>query len=230
MNNDLIEFLKNNPIFHGLTDTELNTITPTLTPRLYQGGEVIFREHDLGNELFLVKSGLVRIFLNSLDGTETSIILCGKPGDIFGELAVIDAMHRSASALAITETVVFTMTRHQLHVHLRTIPQLALNFLQKLSMRVRYNTKQVDSLATMDVSKRLARKLLELAKDYGIINANGTSLKTQLTQSDLASLIGATRESTNKVLRLFRKQGLVEVNAGIITILNLEALHHQLVS
>jgi CRP/FNR family transcriptional regulator/CRP/FNR family cyclic AMP-dependent transcriptional regulator len=172
----------------------------------------------------------VRIFLNSLDGTETSIILCGKPGDMFGELAVLDGMPRSASALAITDTVVYTLTRAEFQAHMQAMPQLTLNFLQKLSVRMRYNTKQVDSLATMDVSKRLASKLLELAQDYGTAEANGVRIDTHLNQSDLASLIGATRESINKVLRFFRKQELIRTNAGIITILDPEALYAQLIA
>ena len=149
---------------------------------------------------------------------------------MFGELAVIDGMSRSASALAIVDTVVYTLTREQVRKHMRDMPQLAFNFMQKLSVRVRYNTKQVDSLATLDVSQRLARKLLELAQDYGTVEAEGVRINTRLNQSDLASLIGATRESINKVLRFFRKQKLICMNAGIITILDTEALHAQLVA
>jgi CRP/FNR family transcriptional regulator/CRP/FNR family cyclic AMP-dependent transcriptional regulator len=175
--------------------------------------------------LYLVESGQVRIFVNGLDGHETSVILCGRPGEIFGELAVIDGLPRSASAVAVTDTVVHTLNRERFRDYMRQWPRLALNFMQTLSKKVRYNTQQVDSLASMDVSRRLARKLLELGQDYGTAEAQGVRLNTALTQSDLASLIGATRESTNKVLRQFRDDGMISLNNGAtIIIRDAEAL------
>jgi len=169
----------------------------------------------------------VRIFINGLDGSETSVILFGKPGDIFGELAMIDGLTRSASAVALGETVLYTMSRESFRQQMRQFPQLALNFMKILSQRVRYNTRQVDSLATMGVPQRLARKLLELAQDYGRVENSGVFIDMSLTQTNLASLIGATRESTNKSLREFRKQGWIRLDSGQISILDPDALRVQ---
>jgi CRP/FNR family transcriptional regulator len=88
----------------------------------------------------------------------------------------------------------------------------------------------MDSLATLDVPQRLARKLLQLAQDYGIAQADGVHIKLQLTQTDLASLVGATRESINKALRDFRQQGWLHTQQGKIIILDAEALHTQVTS
>jgi CRP/FNR family transcriptional regulator, cyclic AMP receptor protein len=222
-----MNFLEQTALFADISPAELQTIARHIVPRTFRQGEIIFHEGDPGRFLYLIKSGQVRIFINGLDGSETSVILFGKPGDIFGELAVIDGLTRSASAVALGETVLYTMSRDNFRQQMRQYPQLALNFMKVLSQRVRYNTKQMDSLATMGVPQRLARKLLELAQDYGRVQPRGVCIDMSLTQTNLASLIGATRESTNKSLREFRKRGWVELTNGRITILDPDALRAQ---
>ena len=222
-----IMFLQQTALFAGINQIDLQTIMPYIIPRTFKQGEIIFHEGDPGRFLYLVKSGQVRIFINGMDGSETSVILFGKPGDIFGELAVIDGLTRSASAVALGETVLYTMSRESFRDQMRQHPQLALNFMKVLSQRVRYNTKQMDSLATLDVPQRLARKLLELAQDYGRIEGQEVRIAMSLTQGNLASLIGATRESTNKSLGEFRKQNWIRLENGQINILDPDALRAQ---
>jgi CRP/FNR family transcriptional regulator/CRP/FNR family cyclic AMP-dependent transcriptional regulator len=222
-----MNFLKQTALFANINEADLRTIAQNIVPRRYQQGDIIFHEGDPGHSLYLVKSGQVRIFINGIDGSETSVILFGKPGDIFGELAVIDGLTRSASAVALGKTVLYTMSRENFREQMRLCPQLALNFMKVLSQRVRYNTRQMDSFATQAVPQRLARKLLELAQDYGRAQTNGVSIAMALTQTNLASLIGATRESTNKSLRQFRKQGWIDLANGQINILDPDALRAQ---
>jgi CRP/FNR family transcriptional regulator/CRP/FNR family cyclic AMP-dependent transcriptional regulator len=219
-----IGFLKEAALFQGLGDKELGVLAADFLPREFRAGQAIFHQGDSGRLLYLVESGQVRIFVNGIDGRETSVVLYGRPGEIFGELAVIDGLPRSASAVAVMDTIVHTLSRERFREYMRRWPQLALNFMQTLTKKVRYNTQQVDSLASMDISRRLARKLLELGQNYGTAEAEGVRLKTALTQSDLASLIGATRESTNKVLRQFRDEGLISNNGQAIVIRDAEAL------
>jgi CRP/FNR family transcriptional regulator/CRP/FNR family cyclic AMP-dependent transcriptional regulator len=222
-----MNFLKQTTLFANINEVELQAIARHIVPRTFKPGEIIFYEGDPGRFLYLVKSGQVRIFINGLDGSETSVILFGKPGDIFGELAIIDGLNRSASAVALGATVLYTMSRESFRDQMRRHPQLALNFMKVLSQRVRYNTKQMDSLATLDVPQRLARKLLELAQDYGRAETRGVRIDMALTQTNLASLIGATRESTNKSLGEFRKQGWIHLESGQISILDPDALRAQ---
>lgn len=222
-----MNFLKQTALFANLNDGELRAIAQNIVPRRFMQGEIIFHEGDPGRYLYLVQSGQVRIFINGIDGSETSVILFGKPGDIFGELAVIDGLNRSASAVALGETVLYTISRENFREQMRQYPQLALNFMKVLSQRVRYNTKQMDSLATQAVPQRLARKLLELAQDYGRAAKTGVQIDMTLTQSHLASLIGATRESTNKCLREFRKHGWIGLTNGQISIVDPDALRAQ---
>ncbi len=222
------DFLKETVLFSSLNDMILQRICQDVIERHYAQGEIVFHQGDPGHTLYLVKSGQVRIFINGLDGTETSVILLGRPGDIFGELAVIDGLPRSATAIAMEPTILYTMNREAFRDHMRHYPQLALNFMQELSSKVRHNTRQIDTLTSLPVPQRLARKLMELAQDYGRVEPAGVSINTTLTQTQLASLIGATRESTNKALRDFRQRDWIVLKNGRIIILDPAALRAQI--
>ncbi len=220
----MTQFLQKIPLFNDLNAKQLQSISKDVQPRKFKQGDIIFREGDPGQVLYLVQSGQVRIYVNGLDGSETSVILFGRPGDMFGELAVIDGLPRSATAVALDETLLYTISRQSFRLHMQRFPQLALNFMKELTHRVRYNTRQMDSLASLPVSQRLARKLLELAQDYGRIEDDSVIIDMTLTQTNLASLIGATRESTNKIMRDFRERCLIWFEYGRITILDAAAL------
>lgn len=219
-----ISFLQKTPLFTKLSQQILRQISMDIIPRHYKAGEVIFHQGDPGQVLYLIQSGQIRIFINGLDGTETSVILFGKTGDIFGELAVVDGLPRSATAVALTPTTLYTISRGDFRKHMRLQPQLALNFMQELTMRVRYNTRQMDSFASLDVPQRVARKLVELAQACGIAETDGVRISVRLTQTELASMIGATRESINKCLREFKASGWIRAERGRITILDADAL------
>jgi len=216
------------PLFNRLTHSQLGEICQDILERRFEPGEIIFHEGDPGEVVYLLKAGQVRIFVSGLDGSETSVMLIGQPGQVFGELAVIDGLPRSATAVSLNAVSLYTLSREAFTRHAQRIPQFSLNFLQELSHRLRYNTQQVDSLASLGVPQRLARKLLELAQAYGQIRPDGIFINLTLTQTDLASLIGATRESTNKSLRDFRRHQWIQLRQGHITILNQQALQAQI--
>lgn len=224
---DQINFLRETLLFADMNTADLRTIAQDIIPRTFEQGDTIFYEGDPGQSLYLIQSGQVRIFVSGLDGSETSVILFGRPGEIFGELAVVDGLPRSATAVALGRTILYIMSRENFRKHTLTYPQLALNFMKVLSSRVRSSTQQMDSLASLSIGQRLARKLLQLAQDYGQVEANGVRITLRLNQSDLASLTGATRESINKALRDFRQKGWLHMEQGGITILDAEALKAQ---
>lgn len=217
------QFLQSIPLFEDLSVKALHAIESNVVKRRFAQGDVIFREGDPGEVLYIVKYGQVRIYVSG-GSYETSVILFGRPGDIFGELAIVDGLPRSASATAIQDTLVYTVERHDFRTLMRRYPQLALNFMKLLSVRVRYNTRKVNSLASMSVPSRLARMLLTLAQDYGEVYDNGVLINTSLNQTELASLIGATRESTNKALSIFRKDDLIRKEGSHIVVIDPEAL------
>ena len=123
--------------------------------------------------------------------------------------------------------MLYTLSREAFRLHMKQNPQLALNFMQELSGRMRQNTRHIETLTSLPVPHRLARKLMELAQDYGTVIEDGVAVNTTLTQGQLASLIGATRESTNKALRDFRQRDWIRMDNGRIIILDPDALHAQ---
>jgi CRP/FNR family cyclic AMP-dependent transcriptional regulator len=217
------EFFQQVPLFAGLSEAELEALSQDFVQSQFRQGQTIFHQGDPGPMIYLIEAGQIRIYVQGEEGQETSVILYG-PGDIFGELSVIDEMPRSASAVALVDTVVHALSRERFREHARRSSQLALNFMKALSVRVRYNTNQVGSLAMLDVPTRLARKLLELADLHGVAEAGGVRIKPGLTQSDLASLVGTTRESINKALGNFRRQGLISMKQGHILIVDADGL------
>lgn len=179
----------------------------------------------MGQHLYFLKSGQIRIYVLGADGTETSVIMFGRTGELFGELALIDDQPRSASAIAVRKTELLTLSRADFLKLIGRYPRLSLNVMRLLSERVRYNTRNVDSLMSLDVQQRLARKLLEYADKYGVPNTQQHMLIAPvLRQGDLASLLGTTRESINKTLRTLRQQNIIQISAGQITILDIDAL------
>jgi CRP-like cAMP-binding protein len=220
---DRMEFLRRLPLFANLNDAELAALAQDFTVRRFQQGETIFFQGDPGQALYLIEAGRVRIYVQDEGGQETSVIFYSA-GDIFGELAAIDGLPRSASAVAADETIVHVLSRERLRAHLQTSPQLAYNFMQALAVRVRYSTLQVGNLTLHDVPGRLARKLLELAQGYGRVTSDGVKIDMTLTQSDLASLIGATRESTNKALGHLKRGGVIRMDQNQITIIDPDTL------
>lgn len=218
-----VDFFKRVPLLANLTEAELKALAGDFVLRRFRQGETIFQQDDPGQMLYLIEAGQVRIYVQSEQGQETSVIVYG-PGDVFGELAVIDEGPRSASAIAMEDTVVHILSRDHFREHMRRSPQLALDLLKALSVRLRYSTQQVGNLTLLTVPKRLARKLLELAQLHGEIEPDGVRIDLALTQSDLASLAGTTRESINKALGAFRRQGLVRMQRGHIVIVDADAL------
>ncbi len=221
---DKVAFLKNIPLFAELSEHQLNQIAQDTMARRYKQGEIIFREGDPGQVLYIIQAGQIRIFVNGMDGSETSVILFGRPGELFGELSVIDGLPRSATAVALEGTVLLILGRESFRQHMRKMPQLAMNFMQVLSQRVRYNTQQIDGFASLTITQRLARKLLELAHDYGRVEDDGVFIDMQITQTTLAGMLGATRERINRCLSEFRKSEWISTRQGYITILDPEAL------
>ena len=213
------------PLLEGLSQAAIQEIASHLRLRVFNARQHIFHEGDVGNCLYLLKTGQIRIYVVGADGNETSVIMFGRTGELFGELALIDEQPRSASAIAVRRSELYTLSRADFLKLLGLYPKLSLNFMQILSERVRYNTRNVDSLVSLDVQQRLARKLLEYADKYGITDAqHHTLISPVLRQGDLASLLGTTRESINKTLRVLRQQQIIAIHSGQITILDAAAL------
>jgi CRP-like cAMP-binding protein len=208
-------------------DRELELLARNLGKRTFGKGMIIFHGGSPGQTLYIIESGLVRIFSLSESGQELTVNLYG-PGQVFGEMAALDGRLRSAGALCMEKTVAYTLHHDVLVRGLKRTPALAHGVIELLIARLRYTTRYLESLAFLDVYGRVAAKLLELG-EYHAGRGNGIALDLRLTQGELATWVAASRESVNKVLSSFRDQGLIAVDGQEITILDWRGLEDRVV-
>ncbi|MGD2144727.1 MAG: Crp/Fnr family transcriptional regulator [Anaerolineae bacterium] len=218
-----IDLLQNVSFFAGLSERELNSLAKCLARRTFARGVIIFHKGSPGRTLYIIESGKVRIFVLSESGREMSVNIYG-PGDVFGELALLDGLPRSAGAIVVQKATVLTLHRDDLLWHLGECPRVARSIIEVLTARLRYTTAYAESLAFLDVYGRVADRLLELADRYGIERGEAVEIGLQLTQAELASWVAATREHVNKVLGAFRDQGLIRIEGQTITLLEQQRL------
>jgi CRP/FNR family transcriptional regulator/CRP/FNR family cyclic AMP-dependent transcriptional regulator len=213
------DLLKNVCFFSGLSETELAYLAACLARRTFARGVIVFHRGSPGRTLYIIESGKIRIFVLSASGREISVNVYG-PGEVFGELALLDGLPRSAGATAIERTTVLTLHRDDFLWHLERYPGMATSIIEVLSARVRYTTIYAEGLAFLDVHARVASKLLELADRYGKERDRGTEIDLRLTQSELATWVAASREHVNKVLGDLRDADLIAIDGQTITLLD----------
>lgn len=211
------------PMFADLPADELQRLAGLLRTRTYVRGEVIFLEGDEGTSLCVIAEGRVRIQLTGSDGREVTLNVYG-PGEFFGEMALLDGEPRSADAIAVGPTRLCWLQRDDLMAFLEGHPRAAMVMLASLSRRIRHTTRVVHDATLRDVPARLARVLLDLAARDGRAVPQGIRIESRRTQSELAGMIGATRETVNRTLRRFEDRGLIGWDGGTIVIAQPEAL------
>ncbi len=211
--------LRKIPMFEHLASEDQEHLSGLLQLRRYSKGEVIFHEGDVGTALFIVRKGEVAIRLSSAEGREVILALLGR-GDAFGELALLDGEPRSADAVSRDETELLKLNQEDFRRFLVERPQVAMALLAVLSRMVRRVTQLVHDAAFLDARARLARVLLDLARTQGQPGAEGGVIIPKLTQAELANLCGVTRESANKWLSFYRREGLLTVEGGQITLVD----------
>lgn len=212
------------PLFRGLDDGALESIARGLRTRRFRRGEVIFHLGDPGDALFIVASGAVKITLPSETGDE-AILATLRPGDFFGELALLDGAPRSATAAALEPTETLVLPRERFRELIATEPVIRDALLASLARELRRLTLHVEELHFLDIAGRLAARLVRLADEQGRNLADGSvRLAAPLTQSDLAAMVGCTRQSVNKLLGLFVDDGYIRLDRDAIVILNRDAL------
>jgi CRP/FNR family cyclic AMP-dependent transcriptional regulator len=212
------------PFFGGLDPDALERLAASMRSRRFRRGEVIFHIGDPGDALFVIVSGEVKISLPSETGDE-AILATLRPGDVFGELALLDGAPRSASASALmpTETVILPRDRFRELIATETGVRDAL--LASIAGELRRLTTHVEELHFLDITGRLAARLVRLAQESGTPLADGSlRLRTNLTQADLAAMVGCTRQSVNKLLGQFTDDGLLRLERDGIVVMDLEGL------
>jgi CRP/FNR family transcriptional regulator, cyclic AMP receptor protein len=210
-------YLKQVSIFKGLNDQEVHDLISVAKKRTFRTGEVIFHRDDPGQILYIIKEGKVKICLISPDGQEISLVVFGK-GEYFGEFALLDGLPRSADAIALEKVECYTLQRNDFHNAIMKNPRIAIQIMEVLCERLRRTDQQVEDLIVLDVYGRVAKKLLELAETHGIKHENGILINVRLTQQELAAMVGASRESVNKVLGYFTDKQYITTDKHKITL------------
>jgi CRP/FNR family transcriptional regulator/CRP/FNR family cyclic AMP-dependent transcriptional regulator len=215
------------PLFAGLPAETASLLEAGSQKRSFRRGEVIFHKGDPGSSMFLIVEGQVRIVLPS-DGGEEALLGVLDSGDFFGELSLIDGQPRSATIIASEPTETIMLHREDFLKAIHTSPAVAVDMLKILARRLRETDEFVEDAIFLDVPGRLAKKLLELGDAYGDARPDGTVIGLRLTQSELATMVGATRESVNKHLRSYRSRGIIDVNRQRIVIRRPEELQRRI--
>ncbi|MFN8523469.1 MAG: Crp/Fnr family transcriptional regulator [Chloroflexota bacterium] len=211
------EALARVPLFAGLAPAELDALTTAVVSRRYPRGGVIMLQGEEGNGLCIIGSGLVKIVLTGADGREQLINVYG-PAEFFGEFALLDGEPRSADAIAQEDCLIYWLHRDRFQSFLANHPMAAISLLAILSRRLRHTTRLLESKAFQDVPTRVAGTILQLAASRGRPTGSGIIIDAQLTQSELASMVGANRETVNRCVRDFQRRGLLTWERSQITI------------
>ncbi len=214
--------LRSCALFAQMDDAALAAVARLLRTRRFRRNEVIFHAGDPGDSLFVVGTGSVKIVLASPDGDE-AIIATLRPGDFFGELSVLDGAERSATAVALEPTVLDSLARAPFLQLVDTQPGVRLALLAGLAAELRRITRHAEELHFLDLPGRLAMRLVDLAREAGG-SGPGAELAWHYTQSDLASMIGGSRQSVNRVLGDLAAEGLLRIERDTIVIPDVDAL------
>jgi CRP/FNR family cyclic AMP-dependent transcriptional regulator len=210
-------YLKQVPLFAGLNDEGIHELMGVAKRRTFRSGEVIFHRDDPGQVLYVIKEGKVKICLISPDGQEMTLVVFGK-GECFGEFAILDGLPRSTDAIALEKVECYTLQRSDFHNAIMKNPKIAIQVLEVLCRRLRTTDQMVEDLIFLDVYGRVAKKLLDLADTHGEKVENGTRINVRLTQQELASMVGASRESVNKVMGYFTDKNFISTDKHRITL------------
>ncbi len=202
------------PIFTDLPMEELENLNRRLHKKRFPSGASVLTVEQPGEAVYIVLEGTVKIYVDKPDGTEVILALLGA-GDTVGEMSLIDSVGHSASVITMEKSTLVWLDRGTFQKHLLASSIMSQNLVRILSGRLRLSNEQVLALSSLDVTGRVARQILAFAERYGKKLANGgTRIPLRLTQSDLAGLVGASRERVNHSVGFFKQQGYISVERG----------------
>jgi CRP/FNR family transcriptional regulator, cyclic AMP receptor protein len=212
--------LREHPFFRDLDPEALDQLCRYAKHTTLKRGATIFSKGDPGNSLFAVISGTVKMSVSSADGRSAIFNLIGA-GEIFGEIALLDGLGRSADVTANTNCEVFVIDRREFIPFVRSQPALAMKFIELLCTRLRWTSDQVEQIILQNLPGRLASALIRLTEKHKLAPGGRT---IAVTQQEISEMVGMTRESINKQLRVWASRKWVRLEHGAIVVLNAEPL------
>ena len=220
---DVEDLLGRMPVFAGLSDEARGALAERLSRRPERRSSVVFEEGEPGDRVFLILAGKVKISRRSTDGRENLLAVLG-PGDIFGELSLFDPGPRTATATAVTDVELASLEHSALKPWLTERPEAAELLLRVLARRLRRTNNNLADLIFTDVPGRVAKQLLQLAQRFGTQEGGALRVTHDLTQEEIAQLVGASRETVNKALADFAHRGWLRLEGKSVLILEPERL------
>ncbi|APV52448.1 hypothetical protein BWI17_13820 [Betaproteobacteria bacterium GR16-43] len=209
--------LKAVPFFTQLSDRELDVVRTLSVEKSYPRNAVVLTEGEMGDSLYMIQTGKVKVFIGDEDGREI-ILKILSPGDFFGEMSMIDKQPRSASVTTLEACTFHILSHSSFEKCVESAPRIGNMVMRVLASRVREADRKIGTLALMDVYGRVASTLLELA-----VYSNGKLMVGEkLSQQDLANMVGASREMVNRILKDLSDRGFITVESKSITIINRE--------
>ena len=215
-----LSVLRKHPIFCDLEPEAFDQLCRYAKHATLKRGATICSKGEPGNSMFAVISGTVKISTSSAEGRNAILNLIG-PGEIFGEVAVLSGLHRTADATANTNCEIFIIDRRDFIPFVQSQPALAMKFIELLCMRLRRTSEQVEQVILQNLPGRLASALIRLTEQHPLAPGGRT---IAVTQQELSEMVGMTRESINKQLRAWAARKWVRLEHGAIVVLDTEPL------
>lgn len=213
----------NAPLFLALDTEAAAALRASLKERTIAKGETLFTEGEPGDTMFLVIEGKLKLGQTSKDGRESLLAVLGA-GEMCGELSLFDPGPRTSTATALTDAIVLSLGQEQLKPWLSGRPELAAALLQALARRLRRTNEAMADLVFSDVPGRVAKALMDLGEKFGEVTTEGLLVSHDMTQEELAQLVGASRETVNKALADFSQRGWIRLESRQVLILDVERL------
>ena len=210
-------------LFQGVAPEAREALASALQHGDYSRGETVFSEGEQGDTLYIVLTGKVKVGRRAADGRENMLSVMG-PSDMFGELSLFDPGPRTATATVLTDARLASLAHSDLRPWISDRPEIAEQLLRVLARRLRRTNDALADLIFTDVPGRVAKALLGLAERFGTQEGEGVRVHHDLTQEELAQLVGASRETVNKALADFASRGWMRVDSRAVTILDADRL------
>nr|WP_243757610.1 Crp/Fnr family transcriptional regulator [Allobranchiibius sp. GilTou38] len=220
------EAVRKAPLFAALDDSAAEALLESMSRTKVARGRELFKEGDQGDTLYVITAGKVKLGRRSMDGRENLLAILGM-GEMLGELSLFDPGARTATATAVADTELAGLAHADMTEFLKDRPEVAMTMLGALARRLRRTNEALGDLVFSDVPGRVAKALLDLSSRFGQPAEDGVLVAHDLTQEELAQLVGASRETVNKALADFSSRGWIKLEARAVTLIDVERLQHR---
>jgi CRP-like cAMP-binding protein len=217
------EVIRKAPLFTALDDAASASLLASMVSVKIPKGTILFAEGDGGDQLYVIAEGKLKLGTSSGDGRENLLSILG-PGEMFGELSLFDPGPRTSTATAVTDAKLLSLGQEKLLPWLVDNPKVSLQLLASLAQRLRRTNEAVGDLVFSDVPGRVAKALIDLGERFGKKTDEGLYVHHDLTQEELAQLVGASRETVNKALADFAGRNWLKLDGRAVLITDFERL------